>query len=150
MIEDPNAAMGKTVPVRRPDVPFHFGYYSAESASMDAESLPQLPPDSPANYAKASSGGYTLQRKVEPEQIVPKEYRIYRLGTVKVTEDSILWFSNKSWQTGVQLGDRLYKAGLPNRWDVFVSLKFEGSTYGGEGEKKVWCDRVIVVEAKDE
>jgi len=146
--KDPEAAMGITIPVHRPDAPFRFGFYSNETATVNPKTLPPLPAHSSAIWGKASAGGYALQRVIKAGQIAPKTYRIYRLGEVKVTENSILWFSNKSRQPRLLLGDRLYEAGTPNRWDVFVSLKFEGSAYGGEGENKVWCGRVIVVQAK--
>ena len=45
-----------------------------------------------------------------------------------------------------QLGERLHEPGTPNLWEAWVSLKFDGPTYGGTAaEDQVLCDRIIVV-----
>jgi hypothetical protein len=54
-------------------------------------------------------------------------YKMYHLGEIQVTPDSIVWFSSRSWVTQLQLGERLYSPPAPdndNRYDVHVSLKF--------------------------
>ena len=48
--------------------------------------------------------------------------------------------------TNLEIGSRLYFPGERNRWEAWVSLKFTGKTYGGQGaESQVLCDRVILV-----
>jgi len=50
----------------------------------------------------------------------------------------------------VAIGSRLYFPGETNRWEAWVSLKFTGKSWGGDGEERVVCDRVILVRQDDE
>jgi hypothetical protein len=78
-------------------------------------------------------------------QITPGQYQLHRLGEFDVTtDDSLIWFG-RSWQTAVDIGSRLHFPGETSRWEAWVSLKFTGPAYGGEGEDVVVCDRVILV-----
>jgi hypothetical protein len=51
--------------------------------------------------------------------------------------------------TNLEIGSRLYYPGERNRWQAWVSLKFTGETWGGEGEDLVVCGRVILVRQTD-
>jgi hypothetical protein len=78
-------------------------------------------------------------------QVTPGEYQLHHLGQFDVTtDDSLIWFG-RSWATAVAIGSRLYFPGEKSRWEAWVSLKFTGKTWGGEGEDRVVCDRVILV-----
>jgi len=65
-------------------------------------------------------------------EIEPGVYRMYKLGAIDVTPSCIIWFSARSWETNLALGERLYAPGEDNRWEAYVSLKFSGPTYGSE------------------
>ncbi len=126
-LRDPDAARGYAATVHQPDLPLQVGFYQWES---------RQPP----------KGRQGARIRVERKDIVPGEYRLYKLGAIMVTPDSWVWFSARSWQTNQQLGEYLYEPGSPNRWDVWVSLKFDGPSYGGAAaEDQVLCDRIIVV-----
>lgn len=126
-IRDPDAARGYAATVHLPDLPFQVGFYQWESRQP----------------AKGTQGA---RIRLERKDIVAGKYRLYRLGTITITPDSWVWFSARSWATHQQLGERLHEPGTPNRWEAWVSLKFDGPTYGGTAaEDRVLCDRIIVV-----
>jgi len=128
---DPGAAFGYAATIDNPDMPFQFGFYQWEAR----------------NPPKGKQGPrLSLERK----DIVPGEYRLYRLGTITVTPDSWIWFSAKSWGTHLELGNRLYEPGADNLWEAWVSLKFNGPSYGGTATNdQVLCDRIICVRKAD-
>ncbi len=79
------------------------------------------------------------------DRIAPGEYRLYPLGEIDLTtDDSLIWFG-RSWATNLEIGSQLYFPGEPNRWKAWVSLKFTGVNFDGEGEVQILCDRVILV-----
>ena len=79
----------------------------------------------------------------------PREFHLYKLDELDVaTDDSLIWFG-RSWATNLEIGSRLYFPGERNRWEAWVSLKFTGETWGGEGEDLIVCDRVILVRQTD-
>jgi hypothetical protein len=102
-VMDPGAAFGYGAVVTLPDMPFTFGFYQ--------------------NDTKTHGAKYT----VNTNDFFMGAYKIYHLGEIQVTPDSIVWFSSRSWVTQLQLGERLYSPPAPdndNRYDVHVSLKF--------------------------
>lgn len=129
-ILDTEAAFGYGVPVAMPDLPFVFGFHQGDRATRDADALPALPADSKASWERAMNLTFALQRALPPDAIDAGRYSLYRLAEVEITPNCIVWFSNRSWGTKVELGERLYEPGGENRWDAWVSLKFVGPTYG--------------------
>ena len=126
-VTDPEAAWGYAAIVHKPDLPFQVGFYQWES---------RQPP-------KGKEGA---RLRLELKDITPGKFRVYKLGVITATPDCWVWFSAKSWATQQQLGDRLYQPGEANQWEAWVSLKFDGPTYGGTGaQDQVLCDRIIVV-----
>lgn len=127
-VVDPDAAFGYAVRVHKPDMPFQVGFYQ------------WLSHDPPQGKEVARLG-------LDRDDITPGAYQLVKLGTVTVTEDCWLWFSAQSWQTHLRVGERLCVPGEDNRWDAYVSLKFQGPTYGGdENADEVLVDRIIFVE----
>jgi hypothetical protein len=126
-VKDAEAAWGYATTIHVPDMPFQVGFYQWESR-------------------QPSKGKEGARIRLEQKDITPGKYRLYKLGAITLTPDSWIWFSAKSWATNQQLGERLYEPGAINQWDAWVSLKFDGSTYGGTAkEDLVLCDRIIVV-----
>jgi len=126
-VKDPEAAWGYGVTVHAPDLPFQFGFYQWES---------RHPP----------KGTHGPRVSLARNDIAPGQYRLYKLGRITLTPDCWIWFSAKSWATQLQVGERLYEPGADNLWDAWVSLKFEGPTYGGTAATdQVLCDRIILV-----
>ncbi len=117
---DPDAAFGYAATVDIPDMPFNFGFHQ--------------------NDTKKPGAALKLIQK----DIKPGEWKLYNLGEIKLTPNCMIWFSNKSWMTNLELGG-IFKPDSENLFDAYVSLKFKGSRYGGEGEDMVLCDRIILV-----
>jgi len=134
IVMDPDAAFGYATVVDAPNKPFTFGFYQ--------------------NDAKVRGPTCTL----EPGEIERGQYRVYKLGEIQVTPNSIVWFSSWSWLTQLQLGERLYSPPGPdndNRYDVHVSLKFDKLVDGYQtayhtsppptNDFSVLCDQIIFV-----
>jgi len=126
-VKDTEAARGYATTIHQPDLPLQIGFYQWES---------RQPP-------KGKEGA---RIRLEQKDITPGKYRLYKLGDITLTPDCLIWFSAKSWLTNQPLGERLYEPGASNQWEAWVSLKFDGPTYGGTAkEDLVLCDRIILV-----
>ena len=124
-VKDSEAAFGTAAVVDQPQTPFRCGF---------SEWKPGAP--------KVVTHGPRLE--IQRDRITPGEYRLYPLGEIDLTtDDSKIWFG-RSWQTNLEVGSQLYFPGESNRWKAWISLKFTGPNYGGEGEDQVLCDRVIL------
>jgi len=126
-VKDAEAAWGYATTIHGPDMPFQIGFYQWESR-------------------QPSKGKEGARIRLEQKDITPGKYRLYKLGDITLTPDCWIWFSAASWATNQQLGERLYEPGALNQYSAWVSLKFDGPTYGGTAkEDLVLCDRIIVV-----
>lgn len=124
-LDDPEAARGYAAVVDRPNIPFTFGFFQ----------------DNPRNPG--------ARRTIELDEIEPGEYRLYELGSITITHDCRIWFG-RSWATKVQLA-RLFEPGGVDHYDAYASIKFDGPSYGGEGEEDlVLVDRVILVRTSED
>ncbi len=148
---DTDAAFGFAALVDLPDIPFHFGFHPGEGwATRDPTALRPLPPNAVASWQRTQSQTFTLQRALTLPDIEPDVYKMYALSDVEVTPNCQIWFSAKSWSTTLAVGARLYEAGANNHYDVHVSLKFEGPTYGGQTDNdRVLCDQILLVRKAD-
>lgn len=123
-VKDPDAAFGFAAVVDNPDQPFHFGFYQNDTKTR----------------------GPTA--KVESDDVEWGRYRVYELGEIQVSLDSIVWFSGRSWLTQLHLGERLYGPPAPdndNRYEVYVSLKFDPLESASNAPYTVLCDQIIFV-----
>lgn len=128
-VADRDAAFGYAVTVDMPDMPLNVGFHQWTS---------RQPP--------AGVEGARIQ--INAAAITPGTYQLHRLGHIKVTPDSWIWFSAKSWMTHLQLGDRVFEPGESNEWVAYVSMKCDGPAYGGQAtENIVLVDRIILVAA---
>ncbi len=76
------------------------------------------------------------------DEIEPDRYKLYRLGSTRLTSNCYLWVTNQ-WSIQIPL-DQFYNVGDPyQQWDVYVSLKVSGD--GVAATSKVSCDQVILV-----
>ncbi len=83
---------------------------------------------------------------LDRDDIVPGQYQLHELGEITLGEDSVIALS-PSWLSKLEVGQRLYEPGAGNRWKVYVSMKFEGSLYGGgEKEDRLLVDRIFLVQ----
>lgn len=113
IIEDPDAPFGFGVPVAVPDKPFNFGFYQVDKKR------------------------HCARRTINKDEITPGIYKLYKLGVIDITADSIIWFSAKSWKTRLKVGKQLYLPGEDNKWEAYVSLKFDGPDYTGSIDEKL-------------
>lgn len=129
--DDPEAAFGYAPSAHRAELPFTFGFYQSDTRT------------------------HGQRRTIDPDEITPGVYRLYKLGTVTMSHRSQIWFG-RSWSTKVVLED-LWEPGDPNLWDAYASIKFQGPMYGGEPVEGlrsdevdlVLIDRVILVKHED-
>ncbi|MCP3982289.1 MAG: DUF4838 domain-containing protein [bacterium] len=122
---DPEAAWGYAVPVDSPNLPFSLGVHQMDSG------------------IRVSSYSLGL------EEIVPGAYQLFALGEIPVTPETWIYFGS-SWQTHFNLGRYLYEPDDVNLWEGYVSLKFDGPTYGGGGAAdSVVLDRIFLVSCTD-
>lgn len=130
-VTDPEAAFGYATTVDLPDLPFQMGFYQW----TNRDPAPGEP-----------TGIHGARVSIPGDQITPGVYRLYELGEITVTPDCWIWFSALSWVTHLEVGPRLYDPGADNVWHAWVSLKFDGPTYGGAAQEDlVLVDRIILV-----
>jgi len=127
IVADPDAAFGYAATVHKPDYPLQLGFWQWKT---------RHPP----------KGTHGPRLKLAKDRITPGVYTLYDLGEITVTADSWIWFSAQSWGTHLEVGTRVYEPGEDNKWHAYVSIKFDGPTYGGDAEKdEVLVDRVILI-----
>jgi len=123
VVEEDDAAMGFAATVHIPQLPLHV------------------------RFSRKDRKKHTARLKIGLDRITPGSYKLYKLGMIEVTSDCMIWFSSKSCQTHLKLGDRLYEPGADNLWEAWVSLKFDGPMYNGKGKtNQVLCDQIILVQ----
>ena len=133
-VDDADAAFGYATVVHQPRLPFKGGYCEFISRRH------------PRKLKR------TAEIEVGLDRITPGEYKLYEMGTFEIGgSDALIWFG-RSWATHLQVGKRLYMPGVANRWKAYVSLKFDGPTYGGDAdtEDQVRISRLILVKASDD
>jgi hypothetical protein len=130
-VKEPDAAFGTAAVIDQPQMPFRCGFSEWKSR------VPSIVTHGP-------------RLEITRDQITPGKYRLYRLGEIDITtDDSVIWFG-RSWATNLPVGSQLYFPGETSRWEGWVSLKFTGSSYGGNGEDQVLCDRIVLVKQEGE
>ncbi len=89
---------------------------------------------------------YFLKTTIAKKDILPGKYKLYPVGVSPVSTECMFYLS-RGWFATYQM-EQAYELGNPNKkFDVYVSLKFDGPAYGGQGtENLVSCDRLILVD----
>lgn len=93
---------------------------------------------------------FVLDKTLQLSEIKPGIYAIYKLGAVELTPDCLVWLAASSWAVSAKL-EGFYEPGVPNKWDTYVSMKFEGPSYQKDaklGKDRVLCDQVVLVKAE--
>lgn len=94
---------------------------------------------------------WLFPKSIRPEEIVPDTYHPYRLGTITLTTDCLIWVG-QSWAITVPLGQFAVPGAPDAEWEAYLSLKFEGPSYSSAStspQDRVSCDRVILVRAQE-
>lgn len=124
-VDMPDAAAGYAHVERkaRHTVPFQAGFYDKVGKKILVKNL------------------------LEAKDIVPNEFHFYKLGRCGIpSADCLVWMGN-SWKM-TQTCARLFRPGMDEDWDVYVSLKFEGPVYDKSStltESNVYFDRLVFV-----
>lgn len=69
------------------------------------------------------------------------------MGDTIITQNSLFWFSGRSWCTSVNLGKFWDSNNTTQKWTAYVSLKFP-KDYEGRDTDIVLCDQIILVKKK--
>jgi hypothetical protein len=118
---DSEAAFGYAASIDKPDLPFHFGYYSDDR--------------------KEHGPKVTLEKW----DIEPGKYKLYHLGKIQPSETNcMVWFSSRSWSTHLEASSLYDFTDTTQKWDTWVSLKFP-KNFSGKKSDLVLCDQIIVV-----
>jgi hypothetical protein len=123
----PDAAFGIAISDAAPrlELPFTFGLYDEENNKF-----------------------LISEKKIMKKDIVPDKFHLYKLGTSNLTSKCRVWLS-RSWQAGISLSEFCEVGNPYKKWDIYVSLKFEGPGYSPKSKaakNDFWCDRIILVE----
>ena len=124
-IKDADAAFGITA-VSVSGMPFKFGFYDTCGKK------------------------FVLERAIQASEIKADAYELYKLGTVVLTPDCKVWLSD--WNVTANLAN-FYEPGSADKWDIYVSLKFEGPSYSkdsGVKEDRVLCDQIVLIKVSEQ
>ena len=90
---------------------------------------------------------YLLNSSIPAKDIVPNEFHFYKIGRCGIpSADCIVWMGS-SWRLN-QSCARIFRPGMDEDWDVYVSLKFEGPAYDKSStlkESNVYYDRLVLI-----
>jgi len=125
-VSDPAAAWGVSNFCNTGMIPFKLGFFD--------------------DYSKINNKSKFSTISESEIKIAPDNYKFYKLGTITLTPNCYIWGGNGNIQ--VMLG-HLYSTDEPNaKYDVYVSLKFEGPAYSlvtAGKPNRVLCDRIVLV-----
>lgn len=124
-VDMPDAAAGYAYVERkaRHSVPFSAGFYDRVSKK------------------------YLLNSPIAAKDIVPNEFHFYKLGRCGIPSGCCIVWIGHSWKLS-QSCAQIFRPGMDEDWDVYVSLKFEGPVYDKNStlkESNVYYDRLVFV-----
>lgn len=88
-----------------------------------------------------------LSGKIDAPDIVPGKFHLYKLGRSAVPSGECQIWMGWSWRMN-QLCQQMFRPGMDDEWDIYVSLKFEGPEYDPSStlrESNVYYDRLVFV-----
>lgn len=134
----PNRYRGTPTTVRDPDAARGFGVVVDNPGPPDLDFFP-------FGVHQWSPSERLISMRLELAEIEPGVYWLFELGEFQMAPTVGAYFG-RSWQTHLKFGESLYEPGGENRWAGWVSIKFDGPTYGGEAEDdQVLVDRVVLI-----
>lgn len=90
---------------------------------------------------------HLLEGRISALDIVPGTFHLYKLGRSAVTSGECNLWMGASWHMS-QMCQQVFRPGIDDEWDIYVSLKFEGPDYDSSSrlqESSVYFDRVVFV-----
>ena len=92
-----------------------------------------------------------IMRTIPKEEIVPDEFRFYKVGQTAITSPKCRFWIAYSWRMGAALSEA-FQFGNDFKYDVYASLKFVGPAYSDKSREReksrVYFDRVLLVKAR--
>ena len=125
-----------------------YGFAMHESRSEDSHRK------NPFRFGVFDYGAVTrplIARAVEKTEIVPDEFRLYKVGRTKIPSNKCRYWNSYSWRMRSSLTDA-YKPGVETEWDVYASLKFTGPAYSEKSvsaKSDVFLDRVVLMKVDE-
>jgi len=101
-------------------------------------------------YDQINKKHLLANKSIAKKDIIIDKFHLYKLGTSGITTQTVAWMS-KNWLPNVQVGQCAELGNPFKRFDIYVSLKFEGPAYGTKSKttkNQVFCDGIILIEAK--
>lgn len=91
-----------------------------------------------------------VSKHISPDKLPQDEmFHLYPLGKIALEHQCKVWV-HKSWLIQHKLGEYFASGGLPNDYELYVSLKLEGPSYvkGSTKTDAVSMDRILLVKPK--
>lgn len=88
-----------------------------------------------------------ISQKISPEKLPQDEmFHLYSLGKITLEPKCVLWV-HQSWIIQHKLWEFYESNGLPNDYEIYVSLKLEGPSYVKDSKKHdaIYMDRILLV-----
>jgi hypothetical protein len=92
-----------------------------------------------------------VRKHISPDKLPQDEmFHLHYLGRVTLEQKCKVWV-HKSWYIQHKLGEFYKSGGLPNDYEVYLSLNVQGPSYvkGSSKEDAVLMDRVLLVRPRD-
>lgn len=108
--------------------------------------LDSAPDDYMVGFYDKRNNRFGQSRTFKPVDVVePDEFHFYRIGVEELSPECYI-YPGYSCNVRVNL-DEYYEQGVPQKWEVWLSIKFEGPRYKGSKalENRVYYDRVVLV-----
>ena len=143
----PNSKVRQTIPV---NTPYAEVTEMADAAYGVAMREPNKPLELPFTFGLYDfyNKKMVIRKSLKKEELKIDRFHLYHLGTVTISQNCRLWLTG-SWSAHVAL-ESFHTPGFPDKkWELYVSLKFEGPDYNKKSKAKknnVWMDRVVLVE----
>ena len=90
---------------------------------------------------------YLISSSIQASEMVPGRFHLYKLGRSAVTSGECHVYMGASWHMN-QMCQQMFRPGIDDEWDIYVSLKFEGPDYDSASklsESSVYFDRLVFV-----
>ncbi len=126
--------------VNMPDAAIGHAVYD-EKLKPDEYKLPF-----PCGFYDNENKKHVISHNITREEIVPDRFHLYKIGKASFSRECQIW-AYPSWRVNYSC-ERFFEPGRDNKWEVWLSLKFEGPAFSAkntEKENRVWFDRAVFV-----
>lgn len=141
LVNDPDSATNmavKITPDEITDVNFRAHHYITESRPM------------PIGLYDLSTAVSRQIGSIRHDELALNEYKLYKINSVQFNAKDYMWLFG-GWGVQLMLDSSLKND--PNQpYDIYISMKVQGPSYGGDSELEdaIYIDRIFVVKAAAE